>query len=83
MTKQDDGGGAFPCGILQDGQNPGSEPWQRGLSMRDYFAAAALQGMCCNGFQPCTNNTPPQWDFDGYASRAYLLADAMLKARSA
>ncbi len=43
MTKQDDGGGAFPCGVMQDGHNPGQEPWQRGLSIRDYFAASALQ----------------------------------------
>lgn len=42
MTKTiDDGGAAFPCGVMQDGHNPGQEPWQRGISMRDYFMAHA------------------------------------------
>lgn len=43
-----------------------------GLSIRDYFAAAALQGLLCNG-------GGPSWDGD--AKNAYQAADAMLKAR--
>jgi hypothetical protein len=47
---------------------------ERGISIRDYFAAAALQGLIANG--EC-----PTWDDD--AKAAYAAADAMLKAREA
>jgi hypothetical protein len=43
-----------------------------GMTLRDYFAAAALQGLIANG--EC-----PTWDDD--AKAAYAAADAMLKAR--
>jgi hypothetical protein len=43
-----------------------------GLSIRDYFAAAALQGLLAEG--GCAS-----WDAD--AESAYKAADAMLKAR--
>ena len=45
-----------------------------GMTLRDYFAAAALQGLIANG--GC-----PTWDDD--AKAAYAAADAMLKAREA
>ena len=41
------------------------------ISLRDYFAAAALQGMNLDFNFSCTT----------YAMDAYLIADAMLKAR--
>ena len=47
---------------------------EHGLTMRDYFAAKAMQG-----FQE-------QWVYDNsdeIASKAYTLADAMLEARNA
>ena len=47
---------------------------QDGMTLRDYFAAKAMQG-----FQD-------QWVYDNsdeIASKAYALADAMLKAREA
>ena len=46
---------------------------ERGISLRDYFAAAVLQG---NLIEPTANN-------DEVAKWAYSLADAMLKAREA
>ncbi len=53
-------------------------------TLRDYFAAAALQGLCA-GFAA----TDREWPSDGEgeehyeiaAEHAYELADAMLKAR--
>jgi len=48
-----------------------------GMSMRDYFAAKAMQGFCSN---PNTHD-----DFDEYADvaiSAYELADALLKERA-
>jgi hypothetical protein len=62
---------AFPSFdyITQEGrENP------KGMTLRDYFAAKAMQG-----FQQ-------EWVYDNsdeIASKAYALADAMLKAREA
>jgi len=67
MTNQiNDGGPAFP----RTGADGHTSP-QSGMSLRDYFAAAALQGMDLN-FE-LTAKT--------YATDAYAIADAMLKAR--
>lgn len=73
MGKIDDGGPAFP------GEN--SSAISPGMSLRDYFAAAALQGILAGGFA----NTIPHDDISGgsqAAGFAYLYADAMLAERS-
>jgi hypothetical protein len=73
MTNQpiNDGGPAFPHTTQWDGITPAINC--HGISMRDYFAAAALQG-CLASFE--STGTPY-----GYALIAYEYADAMLKAR--
>jgi len=45
-----------------------------GLTTRDYFAAKALQGICAH---------PDTWgqNINGIATHAYLMADAMIRAR--
>lgn len=49
-----------------------------GLSMRDYFAAAALPAI----IQTCANDTPLGGTIaQMFARRAYEVADAMLEAR--
>jgi hypothetical protein len=63
----DNGGPAFPT-PQREGTFGGSHD---GMSLRDYFAAAALQGICANGVQ-----SPPV-----AAAQAYHLADAMIEAR--
>ena len=64
----EDGGSAFPS------KNPVDREFYyilRGMSMRDYFAARAMEGLLT--------------DFDGddeeLAHRSYMIADAMLEAR--
>ena len=48
-----------------------------GMTLRDYFAAKAMQAMLAH---PNSKETaPPQT----YASAAYCMADAMMKAREA
>ena len=47
---------------------------QRGMTLRDYFAAKAMQGMMVDVEQPRC---------DYIAGAAYKMADAMLKAREA
>jgi len=49
----------------------------QGMTLRDYFAAKAMQGMLANQHQFIAD------DQAMYARDAYLLADAMLKAREA
>jgi hypothetical protein len=49
---------------------------QRGMTLRDYFAAKAMQGILV-GIE-CDPATVPH-----VAESAYILADAMLKARQA
>lgn len=59
--------------------------FQPGMTLRDYFAAKAMQGFysCQNwedvGFTVSTKGAPMQ---ELVASNAYLMADAMLKERS-
>ena len=48
-----------------------------GMTLRDYFAAKAIQGMFASG------NLPKSVQDDELASVAYEFADAMLKAREA
>jgi hypothetical protein len=49
---------------------------QLGMTLRDYFAAQAVQGICASG-------PSEDWTNDQLAAEAYELADAMLKAREA
>ena len=66
------GGPAFPC-------HPGIEnPLYDGMTLRDYFAARALQ----NFRDQIGSQSDQEW-FDLMAEGAYRLADAMLKARQA
>jgi hypothetical protein len=48
-----------------------------GMSLRDYFAAAALQGLCASFDGPCLNDA----FLSGVTRRAFDVADAMLAAR--
>jgi hypothetical protein len=80
MSKQiNDGGTAFPrlehvC--LNDKNDSWGEIYAtQGLSVRDYFAAAALTGEITAWTEPIEGNEKK------IAYRCYLFADAMLAAR--
>jgi hypothetical protein len=60
------GGHAFPA-MNDNGY------WVKGMTLRDYFAAKAMQTML--GW----DNDHTNWN--SYAQDAYMMADAMLKAR--
>jgi hypothetical protein len=49
----------------------------QGMTLRDYFAAKAMQGLLAQ-FQGCANGCDPAH----HAKWAYEMADAMLSARS-
>ena len=70
MTEKNNGGPAFPVTVTdKSGQ---IAPTETGMSLRDYFAAKAMQGLCA--CPDCVN-------FKSIASDSYKQADAMLKAR--
>ncbi len=74
MSKADTGGPAFPRPASPAHQHGMHDP-QKGMTLRDYFAAKAMQGFMANKSNPMhyQPETDAQW--------AYMIADAMLKAR--
>jgi hypothetical protein len=78
MSK-DTGGSAFPqTHVLPslDGSSPGWMGYE-GMTLRDYFAAKAMQGYIASYSGPDVCSP----DHDLTAAQAYGYADAMLKAR--
>lgn len=65
-----DGGPAFPREDYQVDDAGG----QRGMSLRDYFAAKVAGGMVSGGWRPDS--------FSAFASDCYALADALIKERA-
>lgn len=74
MRDTNTGGPAFPTSFNKD------YPTEivGGMTLRDYFAAKAMQGLLAQ-FQGCANGCDPRH----HAKWAYEMADAMLKAREA
>lgn len=76
MGEREDGGSAFP------GESP-SDYW-KGMTLRDYFAAKAMQGMLANGNAAFIESVIKRATANGttqneeLASRAYGVADTML-----
>ena len=54
-----------------------------GMTLRDYFAAKALQGFLPDAFQEAPDNYPAKRLAPFWAAMAYQLADEMMKAREA
>lgn len=71
MSNTNTGGSAFP--VLHDSF---AGVVSQGMTMRDYFAAKALQGLLAGLDGDMSNR---QW----MAEKAYMFADAMLKEREA
>jgi hypothetical protein len=69
MNNTNTGGPAFP----NEG-GPGNLWNDKGMTLRDYFAAKAMQSIC---------NVWPRITPESTAKTAYEFADAMLKAREA
>ena len=72
MTTPNNNSAAFPC--LERGGS-GLELTDAGMTLRDYFAAKAMQGLLSD---PNIKASTKE-----FAAQAYAPADAMLKARSA
>ena len=79
MSNQiNDGGPAFP-NVPPDSQY---SKWDMGMTLRDYFAAAALQGLLGNSEFHVETDVESEIP-NAIATYAYQAADAMLKAREA
>jgi hypothetical protein len=75
MNNTNTGGPAFPVLHWISGESTGAE---EGMTLRDYFAAKAMQALIT------ANGPTPAGGWPTYAERtAYTIADAMLKAREA
>ena len=70
MNKTNDGGPAFPLQSI----GPDFAPGYAGMTLRDYFAAKAMQGYCAR-------EESIECDMEDIAGDAYALADIMLKVR--
>jgi hypothetical protein len=77
MENLQKGGRAFPCDSIverdDNGHMHGKEISSGGMTLRDYFAAKAMQGEL--------SGADPLQSVVNIATRAYAIADAMLKAR--
>lgn len=71
----DDGGNAFP--VAEWNYEAQEHRIGGGMSLRDYFAAKAMQSIRAD------ESFALRHDPEQVADRAYALADAMLKARTA
>ncbi len=76
MTQKPDNPPAFPC--IDNAGPSGQTVWRHdGMTLRDYFAAKAMQALMIAPEKHTVCNA------DQCANVAYLTADAMLKAREA
>ena len=75
MNTKETGGSAFPVQYSNEADGPTVMP-HVGMTLRDYFAAKAMQGMA-GSHAYCERG----WDQADLAGQAYEIADAMLKAR--
>lgn len=77
MSERNDGGPAFPLDVNADT----SGTVNVGMSLRDYFAAAALQGICAANVIAPKGMTPSEC-IRMFGRTAYELADALLSERN-
>ena len=73
MSAKYHGGAAFPC-EWRDQQ--GINQYATGMTLRDYFAAKAM------ALRWSSNSKSVEMELELLAQGCYMLADAMLKARS-
>ena len=78
MSNTDTGGPAFPHTVEYKGSECGGVVPHGGMTLRDYFAAKAMQGELASQ-SPENEYT----NLDALAALSYRVADAMLKAREA
>lgn len=91
MSSVSNGGPAFPCSVgipdygnVRPVEGPGGQMWETletGITIRDYFAAKALNGFISILASPSKGNSTGNGFEAEIAANCYLFADAMLEAR--
>jgi hypothetical protein len=84
MSKTNDGGAAFPRPLVHVDMNQpgGTSMAQDGMTLRDYFAAAALQGIYASATDLRRMSESQRSLLHIHAATAaYITADAMLAER--
>ena len=83
MSNIETGGSAFPTEYFYDDQTKHERMPTEGMTLRDYFAAKALNGMFAN---PDDSHENYDLSYDDYVKEiarcAYTMADAMLQQRN-
>ena len=77
MSDTNTGGSAFPVLHWINGESTGAE---EGMTLRDYFAAKAMQGLITSRHTDYENGWYAEAEV---AKSAYAMADEMLEARKA
>lgn len=83
MSNTNNGGPAFPGGFSETEKDDHVRPFNAGMTLRDYFAAKAMQIMWDaydKGYCGLNNQDAPNVEI--ISNGAYQMADAMLKARA-
>ena len=82
MTNKDTGGSAFPFGQTDSISGQLVNGWgSDGMTLRDYFAAKAMQAFLQTAPSGTTFGTHHNEMNDKYARASYSMADSMLKER--
>jgi hypothetical protein len=84
MSARDDGGPAFAHAGSEDIQGYGVKS-QSGMTLRDYFAAKAMQSWVGAALRAKDGDESPglsDFTMDWIADYSYVMADAMLRART-
>ena len=81
MSDKDDGGSAFPIidGLSADRDNGYTTYGDGGMSLRDYFAAKAMQGILSGSLADGSHLL--EQDAETITKMAYIIADNMIKER--
>ena len=86
MSNTNTGGPAFPRAPFEYIDNGNGLEWavreQSGMTLRDYFAAKAMQSTLADNTYVERSETAAEW-LAIVAKSSYEIADAMLKAREA
>jgi hypothetical protein len=84
MSNTNTGGPAFPSGLI-DPSTPEDavQSLHNGMTLRDYFAAKAMQGLMGRSWADASTGKFPENLHAVWATAAYQMADAMLNARGA
>jgi hypothetical protein len=74
---------AFPTKINTEYFSNPSTIYDTGMTLRDYFAAKAMQSFISNFLAKELDEVDPHGWMEGLAMDAYSMADAMMKERDA